>query len=501
MDSLPPVSEGRRPSVVIVGAGIGGIATAIELRRHGFEDIVILERGPALGGTWFFNSYPGAACDVPSHLYSFSFAQRRDWSRLCSPQAEILEYLNQVAHDHGVDRLVSTDTEVSACSWDDQDRRWTVSSSDGRSWSADAVVIATGQLHQPSIPKLNGAQDFAGHSFHSAHWDHEYDFTGRRVAVIGTGASAVQFVPEVAKTAGRLTVFQRTGNWFLPRHNRPYPALIKAIIEHVPGVQAYRRRFIYNYGETLTLGIRHPETVGRIGRFRSAQFMRRQLQDPEVRRKAWPDYTFGCKRILFSSAYLPALQRPNVELVTEAITRMTPAGVVTADGVQRDFDCVIWGTGFRTDRFMFPMEVTGAGGVSLREAWADGAHAHLGIAVPGFPSMFMIYGPNTNTSGGSIIVYEETQAAYIRQALEQVRDRRVAAIDVRPDVEARSDRELQARFAGTAWTRCDSWYRDESGRIITNWPGYMREYEARLARLDPSEFSFLALPDRAPVSA
>ncbi len=500
MDNLDGVSA-HRLSVVIVGAGFGGIATAIELRKHGFEDIVILERAPALGGTWFYNSYPGAACDVPSHLYSFSFAQRRDWSRLCSPQAEILEYLGQIAREHGIDQLVSTDTEVSSCAWDEGERRWTVSSRDGRSWSADAVVIATGQLHQPSIPRIEGADQFAGRSFHSSDWDHDYDLTGRRVAVVGTGASAVQFVPELAQAAGHLVVFQRTGNWFLPRRNRPYPAMVKAIIQHVPGVQAYRRRFIYNYGETLTLAIRHPDTVGRLGRFVSTRFMRGQLTDPEIRRKAWPDYTFGCKRVLFSSAYLPALQRPNVELVTDGITHITPTGIVTDDGVEREFDCLIWGTGFHTDHFMFPMEVTGAGGISLQEAWADGAHAHLGITVPGFPSMFMIYGPNTNTSGGSIILYEETQAAYIRQALEEVRARRVAAIEVRADVEARSDRELQARFAGTAWTRCDSWYRDESGRIITNWPGYMREYEARLARLDPSEYSFLALPDRAPVSA
>jgi cation diffusion facilitator CzcD-associated flavoprotein CzcO len=495
------VNEPRSLSVVIVGAGFGGIGTAVELQRHGFEAITILEHGPAIGGTWYFNNYPGAACDVPSHLYSFSYAQRRNWSRLCSPQAEILNYLRTVARDHGVDRLVETNTEVTSCAWDDASRRWTVGSADGRTWEADAVVIATGQLHQPAIPRIEGREEFAGHSFHSAHWDHDYELAGKRVAVVGTGASAVQFVPEIVDQVSQLTVFQRTGNWFLPRRNRPYPLLVKAANEHVPGLQAYRRRFIYNYGESLTLGIRNPETFGRLGRFVSARFMRSQLTDPEVRRKVWPDYTFGCKRVLFSSAFLPALQRTNVELVTDAITRLTPTGIVTADGMERAIDCVIWGTGFHTDRFMAPMEVTGAGGRTLQQAWASGAHAHLGITVPGFPSMFIVYGPNTNTSGGSIIVYEEAQAGYIRQALEQVRGRRVAAIDVRVETEAASDRAVQERFAGTAWTRCDSWYRDESGRIITNWPGYMREYEARLRRLDVTEYAFLALPDRTAVSA
>jgi cation diffusion facilitator CzcD-associated flavoprotein CzcO len=498
------VSETRKlrtPSVVVIGAGLGGIAAAIELQNHGFTELTVLDQAPALGGTWQYNTYPGAACDVPSHLYSFSFAQRRDWSRLCSPQPEILRYVNEVAREHGVDRLLEANTEVSACRWDDQARRWTVSSRDGRSWTADAVVIATGQLNQPAIPRIDGAEAFAGRSFHSARWDHDYELRGQRVAVIGTGASAVQFVPEVAEQAARLVVFQRSGNWFLPRRNRAYPPLVKWAIEHVPGLQAYRRRFIYNYGETLTMAIRHPRTIGRIGRLQSSLFMRRQLRDPEVRRKAWPDYTFGCKRVLFSSRYLPALQRDNVELVNDAITRVTPAGVQTADGTEREFDCLIWGTGFHTDHFMFPMEVSGAGGLSLRSVWSAGAHAHLGVLVPGFPSMFLMYGPTTNTSGGSIIFYEETQARYIRQALQQVRDRGAAALDVRPEVEQQSDRELQERFAGTAWTQCDSWYRDEHGRIITNWPGYMRDYEAALRTLDPAEFSFLALPQRTAVSA
>jgi cation diffusion facilitator CzcD-associated flavoprotein CzcO len=495
------VPGARDLKVVIVGAGLGGIAAAIELTRRGFTDLTILERAPDLGGTWLYNGYPGAACDVPSHLYSYSFAKRRDWSRLCSPQSEILDYVHGVARDRGVDRLVVTGTEVSSCAWDDRACQWTVTSGDGRSWDADAVILATGQLHQPAFPSIEGGDEFAGRSFHSANWDHDYELEGKRVAVIGTGASAVQFVPEIADQVEQLLIFQRTGNWFLPRKNRPYPAPIKALIKYVPGVQAYRRRFIYNYGESLTMMIRNPRTVGRIGHARSALFMRWQLKDPKVRRKAWPDYTFGCKRVLFSSHFLPALQRPNVKLITDAITAMTPTGIVTADGAQHEVDCVIYGTGFRTNDFMFPMEITGTDGLSLREAWAAGPHAHLGISVPRFPSLFLMYGPNTNTSGGSIIVYEEAQAAYIRQALQHIVDHGAAAIEVRADVEASTDREVQANFEGTAWTRCDSWYRDKTGRIVANWPGYMRQYEDRVRVLDPADFSLVPLPDRSRIAA
>ncbi len=483
MTPVPP------PRVIIIGAGFGGIGAAIELQRHGFRDVTILDAAPELGGTWFHNTYPGAACDVPSHLYSYSFAQRRDWARLCPTQADILTYLRGVARDFGVDQLVRTDTRVTACRFSDAECLWRVETEDGETLEAEAVVIATGQLHQPTQPSIPGAEQFEGHTFHSARWDHEYPLEGKRVAVVGTGASAVQFVPEIAKEVGKLTVFQRSGNWFMPRKNHPYPAAFRWAVQHLPGLQAYRRRFIYNYGEGLTAAIRHPRTVGRFVHLRSKAFMKAQLKDPEVRAKAWPDYTFGCKRVLFSSYFLPALQRPNVELVTDPVAGMVPEGVVTADGTLHEVDCVIWGTGFKTTQFMFPMEITGSEGRDLREQWAGGPHAHLGITVPGFPSLFVMYGPNTNTSGGSIITYLEAQAGYLRQALQEVRARGAGAIEVRPEVEAASDRALQERFGGTAWTQCDSWYRDASGRIVTNWPGYMRQYVTATKRLDPAEYT------------
>ena len=478
------------PSVLVVGAGFGGIAAAIELRAHGIRDVTIVDAAPDIGGTWLHNTYPGAACDVPSHLYSYSFAQRTDWTRLCSPQPEILAYLHDVAKEYGVADLVETNARIVSADRPRADGPWTATAEDGRSWTADVLIVATGQLNRPVVPDIPGTGTFAGHTFHSARWDHEHDLRGRRVAVVGTGASAVQFVPAIAPEVGHMSVFQRSGNWFLPRRNREFPRWWRAAIEHVPGLQRWRRRFITEYCESLTLMIRHPATWGRVGRLYSTLFMRMQLRDPEVRRKAWPDYTFGCKRILFSSQWLPALQRDNVTLETERVTEIVPEGVRTADGRTHEVDTIIWGTGFAATDFMFPMEITGPGGQSLEESWSDGAHAYLGMTVPGFPSMFVLYGPNTNTSGGSIIRYLENQIRYVREALQEARRRGTSAVEVREDVERAYDEDLQARFPGTAWTRCDSWYRDSTGRIVTNWPGYMRDYEERTRRVDPADYVF-----------
>lgn len=478
------------PSVLIVGAGFGGIAAAIELRAHGFRNVSIVDAAPGLGGTWLHNTYPGAACDVPSHLYSYSFAQRSDWTRLCSPQPEILAYLQEVAEEFGVAELVETGTRIVAADRPDPAGPWTVTAEDGTVRTADVLVIATGQLNTPVTPDIPGAESFAGHTFHSARWDHEHDLTGRRVAVIGTGASAVQFVPAIAPHTGHTTVFQRSGNWFLPRRNRRFPAWWRAAIRTVPGLQRLRRRFITEYCESLTLMIRHPSTWGRVGRLYSTLFMRMQLRDPEVRRKAWPDYTFGCKRILFSSQWLPTLQRENVTLETERVTEIVPEGVRTGDGRLHEVDTIIWGTGFAATDFMFPMEITGPGGRSLTDEWAGGPHAYLGMTVPGFPSLFVLYGPNTNTSGGSIVRYLEHQVRYVREVLQEAARRGSGGAEVRADVERAYDAEIQDRFTGTAWLRCDSWYRDDTGRIVTNWPGYMRDYDERTRRVEPADYVF-----------
>ena len=476
----------RDLQVAIVGAGFGGIAAAVALRRYGIEDFEILERADGIGGTWLHNSYPGCACDVPSHLYSFSFAQRRDWPRLCPVQGEIHEYILDVVRRFDLERSVRTGVEVRSARWDEDAGSWMLDTSSGPV-RARAVVFATGQLDKPAVPRIPGSESFEGHSFHSARWDHGYELRGRRVGVVGTGASAVQFVPEIAPSVARLTVFQRTGNWFMPRRNRPYPTALRWVFSASPLIQRMRRAFVFNYTEGLTATIRHPRTLGRIAAWRSAAFMRMQVRDPQLRAKIWPDYTFGCKRVLFSSLFLPALQRPNVELTTSAIERIEPEGIRTADGVLHELDCIIWGTGFKTHEFMAPVEVHGRDGIGLRDAWRGSPHAYLGMTVPGFPNMFLMYGPNTNTSGGSILVYLEAQASYIAQAVAMLRGG-ARSLDVRADVEDAADRALQERFRGTAWEACDSWYRLECGRIVTNWPGYMRDYVAATATLDPADF-------------
>ena len=313
----PSPSSQRTLRVLIVGAGFGGIAAAIELRRHGIDDVTILEKAPDLGGTWYYNTYPGAACDVPSHLYSFSYAQRSDWSRLCSPQREIHQYLHEVARTQGIDRLIHTDTAVESCAWDEERCRWSVHTDRGTTHEADVLIVATGQLHRPVRPAIAGADTFAGHSFHSAEWDHAYSLAGKRVGVVGTGASAVQFVPEIAPLARSLTIFQRTGNWFLPRRNRTLPRAGQgrhperartagaAAPVHVP---------LHRVADPHHPPPAHPWAAARraLGRVHALP-----AQDPDIREQAWPDYTFGCKRILFSSSFLPALQRSNVALVTE----------------------------------------------------------------------------------------------------------------------------------------------------------------------------------------
>lgn len=495
------VSSSGAPSAIIIGAGFGGIAMAIELQRHGYRELTILESADDFGGTWLHNTYPGAACDIPSQLYSFSYEQRRDWVQPCTAQPEILRYARDVAHKHGLDRRTHFGAVVAACEWDDAAQQWEAVTDAGDRYRADTLIVATGQLNHPAFPAIPGRERFAGTAFHSARWDHDAELAGKRVAVIGTGASAVQFVPPVAEQAAQLTVFQRTGNWFMPRRNHRYRPRTRWAIAHVPGLQRLRRLMIYQLAESITRAIRHPRTIGRALATASSVYMRWQLRgDAELRRKVWPDYTFGCKRVLFSSYWFPALRRENVTLETERITEITERGLVTADGREHEFDVLIYGTGFRTNDFMLPMQITGRDG-TLQEAWSEGAHAHLGMTVPGFPSLFLLYGPNTNTSGGSIITFLEAQAGYVRQALDLVRAQGGGAIEVRQEVEAASDRELQAEFSGSAWLSCDSWYRDASGRIVTNWPRQMHEYVAATRTLAPGDFQLVPAREAEPAAS
>lgn len=486
--------------IVIVGAGFSGIAAAKALQDRGHHDYVILERGEGVGGVWRENHYPGAACDVPSYLYSFSWAQRRDWSRPCSPQAEIQDYLEQVAIDHGIAEHCHFGTEVTSTEWDEEQRRWTIGTAAGEVYEADLLLLGTGQLSRPAWPSIPGREDFGGHAFHSAQWDHAHDLRGRRVAVIGTGASAVQFVPPVAEQAGQLQVFQRTAPYMLPRRNRSYSPLVRAAIARVPGVQAARRAGMWGVLETFVLGLTRSRVVYGALRAWSTSYMRRQIRDPQLRDRLRPDYPFGCKRILFSSSYLPALQRENVEVVTERIARITPGGIVTADGREHAVDTIIYGTGFRAGEFVTPITVRGTGGLELQEAWAQAPVAHRGVAVHGFPNLFLLYGPNTNLGVGSILVMIEAQAAYLAQAADVLRDLPGARLEVTAEAQAAFDADTQARFDGTVWTQCTSWYRqDGTGRVVGNWPGFMRSYVQTMRAFDHEHYR-VDVPAPAPAA-
>lgn len=476
------------PRVAIVGAGFSGIAMAIELRRAGIEDFTLYERAGDLGGVWHHNTYPGAACDVPSYLYSFSYAQRRDWSRPCSPQAEILDYLHDLARRHGIERSIRTGTEIESADFDEDTARWRLRSAAGETFEADVLVLACGQLSRPAWPRIPGRERFAGHSFHSAEWDHDYEMRGKRVAVIGTGASAIQFVPELAERAARLDVYQRSAPYMLPRANPLYPGWAKAAIRFLPGAQWVRRHAMLAFMEYFIFGLTRFRPATWPMEALSRSMLLRQVPDRELRRKLTPDHRYGCKRILFSSLYYPALGRPNVELVTDAIAEIDETAIVTADGARREVDCVVYGTGFRANKIVAPMRVTGREGLELQERWSDGAEAHHGIAVSGFPNMFMLYGPNTNLGVGSIIVMIEAQAGYVVDALRELGRRGTPAIEVRPEVQAASSVALQARLRDSVWTGCGNWYADESGRIIANWPGHMTEYERVTAAVDPAEY-------------
>ncbi|WP_051470965.1 flavin-containing monooxygenase [Patulibacter minatonensis] len=486
-------SAPTRRRIAIVGTGFSGIGAAIALRRAGHEDITLFERGDDVGGVWARNTYPGAACDVPSYVYSFSFAQRRDWSRPCSPQAEVHEYLRTVAREHGVLDDVRFGTEITEARWDAATCAWTLAADDGATFEADVLIPACGQLTRPATPAIPGADRFAGAMFHSAEWDHDEPLHGRRVAVIGTGASAVQFVPPVADEAAHVDVYQRSAPYMLPRTNAPYPRVVREVVERVPGVQTVRREG----GRLLLEGLIAAFTVApparaAVERF-SLAFMRLQTPDRELREKTRPDYPLGCKRMLFSSHYLPALGRENVDLVVDDVDHLTEDGVVTGDGRLRPADVVIWGTGFQT-RFVAPMRIHGLGGRELTELWGDAPRAHHGITVASFPNLFLLYGPNTNLGVGSIVEMIEAQTGYVVDALRRLDREGADALDVDPTVMAVSDAQTQERLQDSIWTRCASWYRVEDGRVTTNWPGFMREYAAKVRRLRPEEYVFLERP-------
>ena len=473
--------------VVVIGAGFGGLGVAHALRGAGIRDITILERADDVGGVWRDNTYPGAACDVPSPLYSWSWATNPAWGRRYSGQAEILDYIRRSAADDGLLGLVRTGTEVTALEY--ADGAWRVTTNHGV-LEADLVVPATGQLSNPVIPAIPGADTFAGPAFHSAQWRHDVDLAGKRVAVVGTGASAIQFVPGIVDRVGAMTVFQRSAPYVVPKPDRAYTPGHHRVFERWPAVPASERRLTYWITERFNGALEGTSPITRplMAAIRASWRLqlRRQIRDPELRRKLVPDYELGCKRVLFSNDWYPALDRDHVDVVTEPVTAIESGGVRTGDGRLHEADVLIWGTGFAATEFLGGIDVRGVGGVSLKELWADGARAHLGITMPGFPNLFVVYGPNTNLGGSSIIGMLEAQAGWIAQVARRLQDGRAHRVAVRRDVWQAYDDEMQDRLGHGIWSGCDSWYRD-GRRITTNWPGLVAEYRRRTATVDWSE--------------
>jgi cation diffusion facilitator CzcD-associated flavoprotein CzcO len=482
----------RPPAVTVIGAGFGGIGMAARLVRAGV-DVTVLERAHRVGGVWQANSYPGAACDIPAPLYSFSFAPKTDWSRRYPPQEEIRRYLEEVAERSGVLPRIRFGTEVTDARFDEPGGRWVLTLADGGTLESEVLVAACGQLSRPAVPAVPGSTDFAGTAFHSAEWRHDHDLTGRRVAVVGTGASAIQFIPHVAERAAHTTVVQVEAPHVIPKPDRPYPTWLRTLFRRVPGLLRLNRAVTYVQYEWRAAGfIRWPALMRLIDR-RARRHLARQVGDPARRAVLAPQGDPGCKRILLSDDYYAAMARPTVEVVTSRITRLTATGLVTEDGVEHPADTIIWGTGFRATDFLTPMTVTGRGGRTLREAWRDGAEAYLGITVTGFPNLFLLYGPNTNLGHNSIVYMLESQFRYVLQAVRRLAAAGPGALDVRPEVQRRFTTWVQERVAETVWSRgCTSWYRTAAGRNTTNWPDFTFTYRARTRRFDPDDYELVA---------
>src|SRR3954447_17982866 len=478
--------------VAVVGSGFAGIGMGVALQRAGVRSFTIFDRAEGVGGVWRDNTYPGLTCDVPSHLYSFSFEPKRDWSKRFSPRQEIHAYLEHCVRKYGLAEHLRLQTDIARASFDEDTRRWRLETAGGETVEADVVITATGQLSRPSMPSIPGLDSFQGTAFHSARWRQDHDLTGREVAVIGTGASAIQFVPEIAPQVGRLHVFQRSAPWVIPKNDREYPERARRLIERVPLVQSAARLGWFAYFEALITGFVGPRVMLAPIWLSHKAMLHWQVRERRLRAKLKPSYTLGCKRVLISSDYYKALVRPNVELITEPITEITPTGVVTDDGRERKVDTIIFGTGFRATEFLSPMEVRGLGGRDLNDAWSDGAEAFLGMAVAGFPNFFMLYGPNTNLGSGSIIYMLESQIRYATDAVRTLAANGRAYLDVRPEVQREFDDEMQRRLGDSVWASCTSWYRTPSGRVTNNWPGYQYEYRRRTRRLDPAHYRAVA---------
>ena len=486
------VSADRTLDTVVVGSGFAGLGAAVKLDEAGRRDWVLLEKGETLGGTWRDNVYPGCACDVESHLYSFSFAPNTEWSRTFARQSEIRSYLEDVADRYRLRDRIRFGATVTGAEWDGSG--WDVALADGETLRARYLVLGTGALHEPAVPEIEGLDRFAGTVFHSARWEHDRDLRGRRVAVIGTGASAIQFVPAIAPEVASLTLFQRTAPWVLPKPDKPIRERTRRWFRRVPGVRGAYRASLYWRHEALVAGFRHPPVMRAFERVGRLYLRRAFAGDPALRRAVTPDFTMGCKRILMSNDYYPALRRDNVAVQTGPISEITERGVVTADGVEHEVDTIIFGTGFRVGDGLSRMAITGRDGVKLADAWRDGQQALLGTTVAGFPNLFTVVGPNTGLGHSSMVLMVESQLNYVLDAMRTVEAHRAVAIDTRQDSQDAYNAEIQADLGRAVWSRggCASWYLDEHGRNRTLWPGYTFTFRHRTRRIDPAHHELIA---------
>jgi len=477
--------------IVIVGSGFAGLGMGIRLKKAGITDFVVLERAADLGGTWRDNVYPGCACDIPSLLYSFSFEPNDEWSRAYPSQPEIWAYLRRCAKKYGLEPHIRYNAEVVEARYDEAAARWHVTTSEGATYSSRVLVSGMGGLSNPYVAELPGGASFPGPQFHSATWDHSVNLAGKDVAVIGTGASAIQFVPQIAPIVGKLRLYQRTPPWISPRFDGPVSARERLLRRRLPGYAWAQRKLLYWSHEARALGFVVNPGLLRLLEKLATKFLEHQVRDPALREKLRPNYRLGCKRVLLSNDYYPSLSRPNVEVVTDPISRVEGGDIVTVDGTRRHADVIIYGTGFRVQDGLGPVQVVGEGGRTLEDAWRNGMEAFLGVSVAGFPNFFTIVGPNTGLGHNSMVYMIESQINYIMSALGYLKRRRARAIDVRADVQASFNRELQKRTRHTVWsTGCRSWYLDRNGKNTALWPGFTFEFRRKTKRIDPRRYRF-----------
>jgi cation diffusion facilitator CzcD-associated flavoprotein CzcO len=477
--------------VLVIGCGFAGLCMAIRLRQAGLS-FWVLERAAEIGGTWQANNYPGCACDIPSALYSFSFELKSDWSRTYPRQSEILAYLRECADKYRVSDRIRVNTEAREAVFDDANQLWRVRTQEGGALTARALVSAMGPLSRLTLPDIPGIGDFRGKVFHSSQWDHGYDFAGKNVAVIGTGASAIQLVPQIAPHVDALAVFQRSPPWILPKFDVAHAPWLIRMLRAVPGLKPLARSLLYWSQEAIGLALAHPVLMRPLERLARAN-LARKIADPELRKRLAPTYAMGCKRILLSNDYYGAFARKNVQLITEAIKEVGQSGVITQDGVERSFDTLIFATGFRGTDLLTPLRVIGRGGADLTEVWRNGAETLLGMTVTGFPNFFMLVGPNTFLAHNSVVFMIEAQVHYIIKALQWLQKSGNAMMDLRSDVQGRFNRELRQRMRQTVWSSgCNSWYLDARGQNAALWPASPTRYWMLTRRFAPSDYRFSA---------